>query len=113
MTFGGPKKRIANVAKDLCQVIDTVKVTKSNEEKRVSDQAHPPTSTKTQSTQTDTVEDRAYCEHCNLHFGDRLMLCMHLGIHSLENPLKCNVCRYVCRDKMEFFSHLTWGHGKN
>ena len=55
-------------------------------------------------------EEKGYCEHCSLEFGDRMMACMHQGIHALGNPLKCNVCGFVGRDSLDFFSHITWGH---
>ena len=66
-------------------------------------------------TQTDTGTDKAEipaCLFCNIQFGERLMLCMHQGIHAVDNPLRCNACGFLCADKLEFFSHITWGHGK-
>ena len=41
------------------------------------------------------AETQAYCGVCNLHFGDRLMACMHQGVHAVDNPLRCNICGYV------------------
>ena len=72
--------------------------------------------TEDRGTQTDQEEGisvadkQAYCGFCNLQFGDRLMACMHQGVHAVDNPLRCNICGYVCQCKLDFFSHITWGH---
>ena len=59
---------------------------------------------------SDTDGKKACCRFCEIEFSDSLMSCMHPGIHAVDNPLRCNVCGHLCHDKLEFFSHITWGH---
>lgn len=55
-------------------------------------------------------EEKNHCHHCDIDFGDRVTFCIHQGIHAVGQPLKCNVCGVVCKDKINFFTHITWGH---
>lgn len=57
-----------------------------------------------------TNEERSLCRHCDIYFGDKVMFYIHQGIHAVEQPLKCNVCGVVCEDKINFLTHITWGH---
>lgn len=54
------------------------------------------------------------CTTCDIMFGDHVMYTIHMGCHGFRNPLECNVCGYLSRDKYEFSSHLVRGeHGVN
>ena len=110
---GAPLKRVANVPKDKRLVVNTIKVTNPTVVNNRDAEERRPLTTHSQGTQTEAEEGKAICDHCDLQFGNRLMLCMHQGIHAVENPLRCNACGYLCKDTLDFFSHITWGHQKN
>ena len=49
------------------------------------------------------------CATCDIIFGDHVMYTIHMGCHGFRNPLECNICGYVSRDKYEFSSHIVRG----
>ena len=110
---GGPRQRVANVPKDKRQVVNTINMTNPTGVNNKAAEERKSITSQSQGTQTEADEGMAICDHCDLKFGNRLMLCMHQGIHAVENPLRCNACGYLCKDALEFFSHITWGHVKN
>ena len=57
-------------------------------------------------------EEKNHCRHCDIYFGDKVMFYVHQGIHAVGHPLKCNICGVVCEDKINFHTHITWGHMK-
>ena len=58
-------------------------------------------------------DNRSYiCNTCEIIFLDHVMYTIHMGCHGFRNPLECNICGFVCRDKYEFSSHIARGeHG--
>ena len=108
-----PLKRVANVPKSKRLVVNTLNVTNPTGVNNKVAEEHRSTTTQSQGSQTEAEEGKAICDHCDIQFGNRLMLCMHQGIHAVENPLRCNACAYLCKDALDFFSHITWDHQKN
>lgn len=50
------------------------------------------------------------CQFCPVVFLDKALYFMHMGMHSLPNPWKCNVCHGVYNDVYGFTSHIVNGH---
>ena len=96
---------MANVPKDKRLVVNTINVTNpTGVNNKVAEECRSIT-TQSQGTQTEAEEGKAICD---IKFGNRLVLFMHQGIHAVENP-----CGYLCKDSLDFFSHITRGHQKN
>ncbi|XP_061419201.1 zinc finger protein Helios-like isoform X2 [Lethenteron reissneri] len=53
---------------------------------------------------------RSYrCTHCEVLFLDHVMYTIHMGCHGYREPLECNVCGHLSRDRYEFSSHIVRG----
>lgn len=46
------------------------------------------------------------CVHCGIVFPDQTLYFLHKGVHSENNPWKCNICGEPCRDKYDFNTHI-------
>lgn len=46
------------------------------------------------------------CGHCGIVFNDRTLHLLHKGLHSAQDPWKCNLCGAMCYDKYVFTSHM-------
>uniref|UniRef100_A0AC34QH03 C2H2-type domain-containing protein n=1 Tax=Panagrolaimus sp. JU765 TaxID=591449 RepID=A0AC34QH03_9BILA len=46
------------------------------------------------------------CGHCGIVFNDRTLHLLHKGLHSAQDPWKCNLCGAMCYDKYVFTSHI-------
>ncbi|GAB6027154.1 hypothetical protein CHUAL_013912 [Chamberlinius hualienensis] len=46
------------------------------------------------------------CVHCGIVFPDQTLYFLHKGVHSENNPWKCNICGELCRDKYDFNTHI-------
>jgi len=60
--------------------------------------------------QTDVEIRSDVCSICGIRFDMQMMAYMHRGVHSVNDPLRCNVCGELCRDGGDFLTHITWGH---
>ncbi|KAL2086817.1 hypothetical protein ACEWY4_017876 [Coilia grayii] len=49
------------------------------------------------------------CGHCRVLFLDYVMFTIHMGCHGFRDPLECNVCGHLSRDRYEFSSHIARG----
>ncbi|WAR17747.1 HUNB-like protein [Mya arenaria] len=47
------------------------------------------------------------CPYCKISFGDCIMYTMHMGYHGYKDPYKCNMCGDTCKDRVEFFLHIS------
>ncbi|CAH8853775.1 unnamed protein product [Trichobilharzia szidati] len=45
------------------------------------------------------------CDYCQIGFVQQALYCLHMGMHCVNNPLKCNMCARNCLDVYDFFSH--------
>ena len=60
--------------------------------------------------QCQTCNSTTYsCETCQITFTDKVMHTIHMGTHTESNPLKCNICGFLCANKYEFASHIARG----
>lgn len=50
------------------------------------------------------------CQFCPIIFLDRALYFMHMGLHGVPNPWKCNLCHGVYNDVYGFTSHIINGH---
>uniref|UniRef100_S4RKT4 C2H2-type domain-containing protein n=1 Tax=Petromyzon marinus TaxID=7757 RepID=S4RKT4_PETMA len=58
----------------------------------------------------DGTSVRSYrCTHCEVLFLDHVMYTIHMGCHGYREPLECNVCGHLSRDRYEFSSHIVRG----
>ena len=104
---------MANIQKDKRLVVNTINVTNPTGVNNKIAEERRSITTQSQGKQTEAEEGKAICGYCDIQFGNRLNVCMHQGIHAVENPLRCNACGYLCKDPLDFFSPITWGHQKN
>ncbi|XP_062400273.1 DNA-binding protein Ikaros-like isoform X2 [Sardina pilchardus] len=49
------------------------------------------------------------CSHCRVLFLDYVMFTIHMGCHGFRDPLECNLCGHLSRDRYEFSSHIARG----
>ncbi|CAI4224867.1 unnamed protein product [Auanema sp. JU1783] len=52
----------------------------------------------------------ADCQHCGIIFNDNTMKILHDGLHSPEDPFKCNLCGTQCEDKYSFTAHIIFAN---
>ncbi|CAH8586856.1 unnamed protein product [Schistosoma rodhaini] len=45
------------------------------------------------------------CEYCQIGFVQQALYCLHMGMHCVNNPLKCNMCAQNCLDVYDFIGH--------
>ncbi|CAH8571013.1 unnamed protein product [Schistosoma curassoni] len=45
------------------------------------------------------------CEYCQIGFVQQALYCLHMGMHCVNNPLKCNMCAQTCLDVYDFIGH--------
>ncbi|XP_053393656.1 protein hunchback-like [Mercenaria mercenaria] len=79
------------------------------------------TETQTENTEIDKEEHKSKdedrselkneCRYCQIYFKDSVLLNLHLGIHTVNDPFKCNRCGLSTSGRFEFYSHIMWGHG--
>ncbi|XP_076811534.1 uncharacterized protein LOC143458611 isoform X2 [Clavelina lepadiformis] len=68
-----------------------------------------PGPTATSSTQTVQSKEERTCRHCDITFGDEMMLALHMSCHDKTDPFKCTICGQVCHEKYYFNVHLLRG----
>ena len=56
------------------------------------------------------VSSMMHCAHCGIYFMDPTMFVIHRGTHGHDNPLECNICGKVSKNKFDFMSHFITGH---
>ncbi|KAK4470623.1 hypothetical protein MN116_006159 [Schistosoma mekongi] len=45
------------------------------------------------------------CEYCQIGFVQQALYCLHMGMHCVNNPFKCNMCAQTCLDVYDFIGH--------
>lgn len=50
------------------------------------------------------------CSYCPIVFLDKALYLMHMGLHGVPNPWKCNLCSGAYNDVYGFTSHIINGH---
>ncbi|KAG8198105.1 hypothetical protein JTE90_020928 [Oedothorax gibbosus] len=50
--------------------------------------------------------DKHKCPHCDIGFGDFVMLVMHMTCHSMGNPFLCAKCGENCKNRIGFMDHM-------
>ncbi|VDP83307.1 unnamed protein product [Echinostoma caproni] len=46
-----------------------------------------------------------YCPHCQIGFGQKTLFSLHMGLHCVDEPWKCNMCGQFCSGVYEFTAH--------
>ncbi|VDO88659.1 unnamed protein product [Heligmosomoides polygyrus] len=64
------------------------------------------TSATTQATNTAKAKTSMECSHCGVTFFDETMHLLHKGLHSENDPWRCNLCGVQCIEKYMFTTHV-------
>jgi len=58
---------------------------------------------------TTSTNSSATCSHCDVTFGDDMMLALHMSCHDKTDPFVCTICGQQCHEKYYFNVHLLRG----
>ncbi|TPP58856.1 hypothetical protein FGIG_02696 [Fasciola gigantica] len=61
--------------------------------------------TEPESTLKGGIRQAFYCSHCQIGFQQKMLFTLHMGLHCVDEPWKCNMCGQYCSGVYEFSAH--------